>query len=127
MKIWKNNNGYSFSLGWGKRCNLSYRVFSLPSLGLTYCSKDIREMGSTSHGINCQACCGGIECIICLLLAPIWMSGEDLCHSRFSQGSYSSVTLWVVQYNLDFNVIIIQCSIIKRLSKLCQVKCSHFY
>lgn len=81
-----------------KSYNLSHRFFSLPSLTLAYCSKDIRKMGSMSHDIKCQACCGGIGCIICLLLAPIRMPGEELCCSQSSQGNCRSVTLWAVQY-----------------------------
>lgn len=105
IKVWKDKESHSF-LHERRSCNGRYRYFSHPSLVLAYCSKDIREMSSMSHERECQACWAAIGCIISFLLAPIWMPGEELCRSQFSQGSCG--LFLSEQYNValsDLNVI----------------------
>lgn len=110
IKIWKDNESHSV-LHEKKSYSGRYRYFSHPSLMLAYCSKDIGEMSSMSHGSKCQAWWGGIGCIICLLLAPIWMPGEELCHPSFPRGT---VDLFLSE---QYKVALPDLNIIKILSK----------
>lgn len=105
IKTWKDNMSYYFFLScMRKKVTIIVQVLLAYFFALAYCSKDIREMGSMSHDIKCQACCGGIGCIICFLLAPIRMHGEEPCCYLFSQENCRSVTVWAERCSPDFNL-----------------------
>lgn len=85
----------SFFGAWGKKLQWEVQIVLSASLFASILLQG--QQSSMSHDRECQACWAGAGCIICLLLASIWMPGEELWYSLLSQGNCGPAPLWAAQ------------------------------